>query len=156
MTWPTAELDPVRQLRVLAEALPAAGLVEAEIDVPYDVVWSFVSDLERSVPRFDPMVRSVQRVETDDPARGLRIVATSPVLPITTTFDVDLRDGFCWMQSRHYVVGMAAVPTAAGTHYAQVEGLLVPGRLRVVRPLLRAVVSRDVRNLTRILRAPAP
>jgi hypothetical protein len=38
--WPTAQLDRVRQLRVLAEVLPGVGLVERVLDAPYERVWS--------------------------------------------------------------------------------------------------------------------
>jgi hypothetical protein len=51
--WPTAQLDRVRQLRVLAEVLPGVGLVERVLDAPYGRVWSFLTDFEHSVPAFD-------------------------------------------------------------------------------------------------------
>ena len=53
MTWPEARLDRVRQLRVLGAALPGVAVVERVLDAPFDEVWSFLSDLERSVPMFD-------------------------------------------------------------------------------------------------------
>jgi hypothetical protein len=58
--WPTARLDPVRQLRVLAEVVPGVGLVERVLDAPFDQVWPVLADLERSVPAFDPMVASLR------------------------------------------------------------------------------------------------
>src|SRR5829696_5310807 len=38
--WPTARLDPVRQMLVLARVLPAVGVVERVLDAPYGRVWS--------------------------------------------------------------------------------------------------------------------
>ena len=32
--WPTARLDPVRQMLVLARVLPAVGVVERVLDAP--------------------------------------------------------------------------------------------------------------------------
>jgi hypothetical protein len=57
--WPTARLDLVRQLQALAGVLPGVGLVERVLDAPFERVWSWLADLERSVPAFDPMVASL-------------------------------------------------------------------------------------------------
>jgi hypothetical protein len=146
VSWPTASLDPVRRLRVLAHALPSVAFVERHIDAPYERLWSFITDFEHSVPSFDFSVRSV-RVREDP--NGLRLVATSP-LGLRTLFDVDVTDGFCWMASPTYVVGMAATPDGDGTHYAHLEG--VPKRgLRLARPLFRLMVASDVRAIARLV-----
>jgi hypothetical protein len=149
MSWPTAELDPVRRLRVLAGAVGSVALVEHEIDAPFERVWSFIADLERSVPAFDFSVRSV---ELRPGPHGLRALATTAGLGRRTLFDVELTDGFCWMQSPWYVVGMAAAPDpdGAGTRYAHLEG--VPRRgFGLLRPVFRAMVASDVRGITRLV-----
>jgi hypothetical protein len=149
MSWPTAELDPVRRLRVLAGAVGSVALVEHEIDAPFERVWSFIADLERSVPAFDFSVRSV-RVRPGP--HGLRAVAQAVYSPVPTVFDVELTDGFCWMQSPWYVVGMAAAPEPDGarTRYAHLEG--VPRRgFGLLRPVFRAMVASDVRGITRLV-----
>jgi hypothetical protein len=87
--WPTAHLDPVRQLRVLAEVLPGMGLIERALDTPYERVWSFLADLERSVPAFDPMVRSLRIVSRD--GEHLIVATRMPHLPIP------LRPLFRWV-----------------------------------------------------------
>jgi hypothetical protein len=154
--WPTARLDPVRQLRVLAEVLPGVGLVERVLEAPYGPVWSFLADLERSVPAFDPMVRSLRVVARD----GDRLTAAvwMPRLPVPLRFQVELRDGWCLMRARTYLVGMAAVPIEADrTRYAHLEGLPI-GRLsllRPLRPLFRRIVNGDVNGITRAL-GPLP
>jgi hypothetical protein len=149
MSWPTAELDPVRRLRVLAGAVGSVALVEQQIDAPFERVWSFIADLERSVPAFDFSVRSV---ELRQGPRGLRAVATTAGVSRRTVFDVELTEGFCWMQSPWYVVGMAAAPDPDGptTRYAHLEG--VPRRgFGLLLPLFRAMVGSDVRGITRIV-----
>src|SRR5262245_66618320 len=112
MTWPTVELDRVAQLRVLSQALPGVAFEERTIAAPFDVVWDFVSDLPNSVPRFDRDVGSIEILERD--RAQLKIISRPAWLPIPVRFDVELREGWCWMVSRPqlYVVGMAAV--AAG------------------------------------------
>jgi hypothetical protein len=154
--WPTAQLDPIRQLRVLAAVLPGVGLVERVLDSPYERVWAFLADLERSVPAFDPMVRSLRVLARD--GEHLTVATRMPHLPIPLRFQVELRDGWCLMRSRPYVVGMAAVPIPGGrTHYAHLEGLPVrrPPLLQPLRPLFRRVVTGDINGIARAL-GPRP
>lgn len=149
MSWPVAELDPIRRLRVLAGAVGSVALVETEIAAPFDAVWSFIADLEHSVPAFDFSVRAV---EVRPGPHGLRAVATSALVGNRAVFDVELTDGFCWMQSPWYVVGMAAAPdaTGTGTRYAHLEG--VPRRrFGLLRPVFHAMVASDVRGITRLV-----
>ena len=149
MSWPIAELDPIARLRVLSESLGGAGMIEHVIDAPYDRVWGFVSDLERSIPAFDPMVGSLHVVER----HGDRLVAatTGPYRIPGPHFDVELQDGWCWMQSRLYLVGMAAVPEGDRTRFGHVEGApFAPWSM--LRPLFRRIVATDQRNLARLVR----
>jgi hypothetical protein len=155
--WPTARLDPVRQLRVLAEVLPGVGLVERVLEAPYGRVWSFLEDLERSVPTFDPMVRSLRILSRE----GERLTAAvwMPRLPVPLRFEVELRDGWCLMRSRTYLVGMAAVPLGQDrTRYAHLEGLPLqrPPILRPLRPLFRRIVTGDINGITRALEPLPP
>jgi hypothetical protein len=150
MNWPVASLDPVRRLRVMAAALPGVALVERDLPEPLDTVWSFIGDLERSVPTFDRLVGSLRVVERD--GEHLEVVARAPVLQLPTRFSVELRPGWCWMQSRMYIVGMAATAIDGGTRYAQLEG--VPWRgTGVVRPLMRWLVNDDIEGIARWLRS---
>jgi hypothetical protein len=152
--WPTAQLSPVRQLRVLAEVLPGVGLVERVLDAPYERVWSFLADLEHSVPAFDPMVRSL-RVRSHQDSR-LVVVTRTSLPPLSSRFEVELRDGWCLMRSRTYLVGMAAEPLGEQTRYAHLEGLPYhhPPALRLLRPVFRRVVNGDIRGIVRTLATP--
>jgi hypothetical protein len=82
--WPTARLDPVRQLRVLAEVLPGVGLVEGVLDTPFNRVWPVLANQVRSVPEFDHMVASL-RVLSQEGER-LTVVTRMPLLPLTLRF----------------------------------------------------------------------
>jgi hypothetical protein len=128
-TWPTAQLDPVGRLRVLAAALPNGVLVERELAVPFERLWEYIADLERSVPQFD---RTVGRLTVHERAplaggSGERISAVAGMLRGPgIRFDVRLEPGFCWMVQRQrlYVVGMAASPIdAEHVRYAHLEGV---------------------------------
>jgi hypothetical protein len=152
--WPTAQLDPVRQMLVLARVLPTVGVVERVLDAPYQRVWSFIQDLEHSVPAFDPAVRWLRILSHE----GERLVVTAATTgtPFRQRFDVELRHGWCLMRSRLYLVGMAAAPLGERTRYVHLEGLPYRGAspLRALRPLLRRVVAADVDGIARELARP--
>jgi hypothetical protein len=78
-----------------------------------------------------------------------------PLLPLPLRFQVELREGWCLMRSRAYLVAMAAVPLGEQTRYAHLEGLpwRVGPLLRLLRPLFRRVVGGDVRGIVRTLAA---
>jgi hypothetical protein len=156
VTWPAAQLDNVRRLRVLAAGVPNAVLEERDFDVPFARFWDFVADLERSVPSFDRTVTRLEirerRARDDGVSVDIDAVATSSNL-LRTRFDVRLEPGFCWMVNPHrlYVVGMAAVALDdARVHYAHLEGSPLPGT-GVSRPLLRRHVRHDIDGIAREL-----
>jgi hypothetical protein len=59
-------------------------------------------------------------------------------------FDVVLRPGWCWMQSRFLLCGMAAAPDPAGTRSGFLGGLRVPG-VTLLHPLLHLIGPAAVR-----------
>jgi hypothetical protein len=164
--WPVAGLDRIARLRALAAGLPGAVLREQVLDAPFDQVWGFVGDIERSVPAFD---RNVSRLTIDDRDRDrLRGRAWAPRVPVPFRYDMVLRPGWCWMATRPtlHVVGMAAEPDGDRTRYAHLEALVVagPGPVRALarpllaagRPFLAHHVSRDVEGVARHIGGRAP
>ncbi|HLM62973.1 MAG TPA: hypothetical protein VK306_01635 [Acidimicrobiales bacterium] len=139
--WPVAGLDRIARLRALAAGLPGSVLREQVLDAPFDDVWGFVGDIERSVPAFD---RNVARLAIDDrDGDRLRGRAWAPHVPVPFRYDMVLRPGWCWMTTRPtlHVVGMAAEPDGERTRYAHLEALVVAGPPPVralARPLLAA------------------
>jgi hypothetical protein len=69
---------------------------------------------------------------------------------------VVLRPGWCVMQSRFLIGGVAAVPEADGTRFAFLGGLRLPA-LRLLDPVLRPAVQplalHPIRNLEHRLQA---
>lgn len=130
--WPTAEIDRIARLHVLAAMTPGAVVVEAVLPHPFDQVWSVASDLERELPQYLPDVRRFaitredgERLEAD--ARGY--------LGLRAHFDVVLRPGWCVMRSRFLLGAMAAEPMTDETRFAFLGGFRFPG-LRPAAPLL--------------------
>jgi len=136
--WPDVDLDPIKRLRVMARVLPGVWMEERIIDAPFDRVWEFASNLERA-PEFDTDVHSVKVVSRE--GDSLRIKVRADVLGLAlppTSVAVELREGWCWMRSPLYVVGMAAVPEGDRTRFGHLEGVPLHGPPLVQR-LLRPV-----------------
>lgn len=74
--WPVASLDSVGRLRALAAGLDGVTIEERALDARFGEVWSFISDLERSIPTFDRTVASIRIL---DPMTG------ADEVPRTTT-----------------------------------------------------------------------
>jgi hypothetical protein len=151
--WPVASLDPIGRAKVLAATIHSAAFHQGVIDAPYDVVWPWVIDLERSTPRFDSQVDRVvirHREEQRD-VTHLRMSATSH--GISLPFRVRIEDGFCLMRgmARLYLVVMAAVPEDGGerTRFLHMEAIPLPGTGRL-RRFIQHEVDSDFSNLKRL------
>ncbi|MFI9250489.1 hypothetical protein [Streptomyces sp. NPDC053069] len=118
--------DPVLRLRVLAAGLHAGLYAEEHLALPYDRVWTVVADLEAELPHLVPFLREFRVPPGDaDRKRALAVGRSG----LTESFEVRLSPGWCLMQSRLIVGGMAAVPEAGGTRFA-VLGATRPTALR--------------------------
>lgn len=145
MNWPVADLDPVRRLRVLAAAVPGAVVAERIIRAPFEQVWEVAGDLEREFGTFEPDMRRLRIVADDG---GGRLVAEARSrYGMRARFDVDLRPGWCWMQSRFLIVGVAAAAVPGGTLVAQTGGVRVPGRAALVPLGVRAAGEKALARL---------
>ena len=139
--WPVADLDPLRRLRVMAAAIPGTDLAELTIDAPPEAVWQVVSNLPVEMPRLVRDFRSV----TITPGSGERLVMHARgYLGQRARFDVVIRPGWCWMQSRFLLCGMAAVPDPSGTRFGFLGGIRAPG-VTLLHPLLQLIGPAAVR-----------
>ena len=150
--WPAATLDGVRRLEVLAAVLPGVHLEWRDVDLPFERVWTFMSDIERNVPRFDRDVASVRVTHRHE--NRLRIV-TRTRRGLVVPFRVEIERGLhADAGAAHaYVVGSAAHSLdERRTRFAHLEGVPRPvGRLRETRTA-RHVVA-DVEGIARLLDA---
>jgi len=139
--WPVADLDPLRRLRVMAAAIPGTDLAELTIDAPPEAVWQVVSNLPVEMPRLVCDFRTV----TVTPGSGDRLVMHARgYLGQRARFDVVIRPGWCWMQSRFLLCGMAAVPDPSGTRFGFLGGIRAPG-VTLLHPLLHLIGPAAVR-----------
>jgi len=151
--YPSLELDPIRRLHVLAVATPGAAVSEATLDAPFADVWSVATDFER-VSEIEIFVAEPRiRAHRTDPETGherLELVYRARPLGGEDVLEIDLRPGWCWMQSRLAIAGMAARPEGGGTRFAHLEAMRFPGG-RLLGPFLGAKMA-AVRELRRIER----
>jgi hypothetical protein len=133
-TWPMAEFDVIRRLRVLAAAVPGAVLAETTLDLPFGTVWAVAADLEGELPRYLPDVRSMRVTRRD--GEHLEAAARG-YLGLRARFDIVLRPGWCVMRSRFLFGAMAAVPDGEGTLFGFLTGAQLPAQ-HLVAPVLTA------------------
>jgi hypothetical protein len=113
---------------------------EQELDLPLDKVWTVAGDLERELPHLLRDMRSFTFLERADPEAPLRARARG-LLGQRATFDVVLEPGWCLMQSRLVIGGMAATTVPGGTRFAVLGGLRLPA-VRYLQPAMSPVGSR--------------
>lgn len=148
--WPEAKLNDVERLRVLAAGLSGAVLAERVFEHPIEKVWGLAGDLENGTKQIELGVRSATITSRDGDRLKLH---AQTVVGIPLEFDVELRFGWCLMQSKTSCIGMAAIEEEPGrtTRFAHFEGT---GRWgRILRPLFRWNIRGDLKRMTRILRA---
>ena len=146
--WPTTDIDPIRRLRVLAAGVSGAVVAEGFLPEAYEEVWARLSDLERELPRLVPDLRwlRITRREGD----RLEVVARGHS-GLRARFDAVLRPGWCFMQSRFLIIGMAAAPAPGGTALATLAAVRVPG-CRAIAALAAPLYHRSVLKATARLR----
>lgn len=150
-TWPAVEIDAVQRLRVMAAATDAPMYVEEIIDAPFDSVWPVASDLEGELPRMVRAMRSFTIL--DRKAESMTARAVSKV-GHRAEFDVVLKPGWCLMQSKHVIAGMAAVAEGERTRFAVLGAsrtVTGAGSRRVFSPAGRNMGRSMVRRLRRRL-----
>ncbi|CAM5616296.1 hypothetical protein GCM10010222_75980 [Streptomyces tanashiensis] len=122
-------IDDVRRLRVMAAGVRGARIVERVLPAPLDAVWGVMGDLEGGFGEFQPDMRSVRVLRRD----GDRVEALARSRHgLRARFHGVLRPGWCWLQSRFLVIGMAAVDEGGRTRVALTGGVRVPGRAALV------------------------
>ena len=143
MSWEPLELDPIRRVRVLAGAIPGAAVAEDVLDAPFDAVWAGATDFEH-VGGIEILIKEprITSREPDSETGGERVTVEYRPRPFgpKDVIEVDLRPGWCWMQSRLAVAAMAAVPEGERTRFAHLEAVRLPGK-RILKPLISAKMA---------------
>ncbi|MFG2642550.1 hypothetical protein ACGFYP_16475 [Streptomyces sp. NPDC048370] len=139
----------VGRLRVMGAGVRGAYVVERVLPAPFDEVWAVMRDLEGGFGEFQPDMRSVRVLRVD----GDRVEALARSrYGLRARFDGVLRPGWCWLQSRFLVVGMAAEAAGEGrTRVALTGGVRVPGRPALVPFGARRELEKAMARLTELV-----
>ncbi|MGA5064023.1 hypothetical protein ACPB9E_09635 [Streptomyces exfoliatus] len=122
-------LDDVRRMRVMVAGVRGAHLVERVLPASLPRVWRVMGDLEGGFGEFQPDMRSVRVLRRE----GDRVEALAlSRYGLRAHFHGVLRPGWCWLQSRFLVIGMAAVDEGGRTRVALTGGVRAPGRAALV------------------------
>ncbi|WP_407911464.1 hypothetical protein [Kitasatospora sp. NE20-6] len=151
--WPVADFDSVRALRVLATTVPGAAVHETLLPTSLEDVWAVAADLAGAMPQWLPDIRTV----SVSPDGGEAVVVGHSRL--RARFDIELRPGWCLMQSRYLLGGMAAVEEADGTRFAFLGAFRVPaaGVLgAALRPLTRRTAKRSLSRFEALVQGARP
>lgn len=129
-THGTYPVDAVNRLRIMAAGVRGARVAEHVVPAPLAAVWAVMGDLEGEFGRFQPDMRSVRILRVS----GDRVEALArSKYGFRAHFRGILRPGWCWLQSRFLIIGMAAAPDpSGGTRVALTGGVRVPGRAAIV------------------------
>ncbi|MFE5913473.1 hypothetical protein ACFQ6B_30900 [Streptomyces wedmorensis] len=146
--WPITDLDPVRRLHALASGIRGAHVTEAHFDAPFEGVWDLLGDLEGAFGQVVPDMEQLRVVGR----HGERVEAT-----VRSRYGMRARlrgvqrPGWCWLQSRFLLIGVAAAPEGPGTKVAFTGGVRLPTHAALIPLGVRREGSRSVQRLTALL-----
>jgi hypothetical protein len=145
LDWPTAELDPVRRLRVLAAGVRGAHVTEQLIPAPLPVVWAALTDFEGDFTR---VVTDMHRVTIENrDLRSVTLLAQSR-FGFRARLSGPVHDGWCLLQSRFLLVAIAAVAEdPANTRVAFTGGVRVPRQPAIIPIRVKAEGRRSLNRL---------
>ncbi|WP_207946533.1 hypothetical protein [Actinomadura sp. 7K507] len=129
----------------MAAGVPGAAVSERVVNAPLDQVWEILTDFENGFTTVQPdmhrvrvLTRAGDRVELH--ARG-RLGQRAHLRGI-------VRPGWCWLQSRFLIIGMAAAAQPDGrTRVALTGGVRVPTMAAVVPVGVRRESRRSLERL---------
>jgi len=149
MNWPTAELTDVERFRALAAGIPGAVVTERVLPQEPDQVKAMLADLD-VFAAIQADLTSATLLERD----GDRVVVLAKgARGQRARLEGQLRPGWCWLQSRFVIIGMAvAAEPGGGTRVALTGGIRIPGRAAIVPVRVRRESSKTLDRLERLLR----
>ncbi|MFI8264572.1 MULTISPECIES: hypothetical protein [unclassified Streptomyces] len=148
----TYAVDAVTRLRIMAAAVPGARVVERVVPAPLEAVWAVMGDLEGGFGTFQPDMRRVRVVRVS----GDRVEALARSRHgFRARLRGHLRPGWCWLQSRFLIIGMAAAPEpGGGTRVALTGGVRIPTRAAIVPLGARRELERAAVRLEALVTSP--
>ena len=73
------------------------------------------------------LIRDFRSVTVSPGDEGRLVMHARGYLGQRARFDVVIRPGWCWIESRFLLCGMAAAPDGGGTRFGSLGGIRIPG-----------------------------
>lgn len=148
--WPQVEPTDVERFRALAAGVPGATVTERVLAAPPDRVKELLTDLDTFATIHADLV-SATLLEHD----GDRVVVLARGRRgQRARLEGQFRSGWCWLQSRFLIIGMAVSDEpGGGTRVALTGGIRVPGRAAIVPLRVRQESTKTLDRLEQLLRA---
>lgn len=150
MNWPQAELTDVERFRALAAGVPGAAVTERVLPYETDEVKAALADLDTFARVQADLVSATLVAQEGDHV----VVLAKGAKGQRARLEGQFRPGWCWLQSRFLILGMAvAAEPGGGTRVALTGGIRVPGRAAIVPIRVRQESSKTLNRLEELLRA---
>jgi hypothetical protein len=147
--WPTIELTDVERFRALAAGVPGAAVTERVLPADPDQVKALLADLDVFAEIQADLVSATVLERDGDRVVVLAKGKRGQRARLTGQF----RPGWCWLQSRFLIMGIAVAPEpGGGTRVALTGGIRVPGRAAILPIRVRQESSRTLARLEHLLR----
>ncbi|WP_410793028.1 hypothetical protein [Kribbella sp. C-35] len=149
MNWPQVELTDVERFRALAAGVPGAAVTEHVLPAAPDQVKVMLTDLDVFATIQADLVSATLEERDGDRVVVLARGKRGQRARLTGQF----RPGWCWLQSRFLIIGMAvAAEPGGGTRVALTGGIRVPGRGAIIPIRVRQESSKTLDRLQELLR----
>jgi hypothetical protein len=147
--WPTIQLTDVERFRALAAGVPGAAVTERVLPADPDQVKALLADLDVFAEIQADLVSATVLERDGDRVVVLAKGKRGQRARLTGQF----RPGWCWLQSRFLIMGIAVAPEpGGGTRVALTGGIRVPGRAAILPIRVRQESSRTLARLEHLLR----
>jgi len=148
--WPQVELTDVERFRTLAAGVPGAAVTERVLPESPERVTELLADLDV----FAEIQADFVSATLVERAGDRVVVQAKGALGQRARLEGHFRPGWCWLQSRFLIIGMAASPEpTGGTRIALTGGIRIPGRAAIVPLGVRRESTKTLDRLERLLRA---
>jgi hypothetical protein len=147
----SAVMDPIERLHLIAAGIPGAAVVERVLDAPFESVWATATDFEGALRGFEVSVSRARIVKRD--GETVTLESRLPLVRLRQRVDVHVREGWCLMQGRGFVAGMAARPEGERTRFAHLEAARMPGAA-ITKPLMKAkmILTGELKRIEKLAR----
>lgn len=150
MNWPQIELTDVERFRALAAGVPGAAVTERVLRQDPDRVRALLTDLDVFAEIQADLVSATLVQRDGDHV----VVHAKGARGQHARLEGQLRPGWCWLQSRFLIIGMAAAAEpGGGTRVALTGGIRVPGRAAILSLGVRRESRKTLDRLEGLLRS---